>query len=233
MKTDLLLLLLYWRRYRRRSNRLHHGFINKCSEQDNDDSNMLLMLLWEKRKFVHSRNRKAFYNTLSRIDKNLRQRKIPRSCLFYANSSAWRKLYAGRNDGALITFTGLNHKVFDELHKKFDPLYQRYTPHSSDGIIREKKMTGRKRTFSSMDCLALSLAWTRTRGSMYVLQIIFGMTAASVSLYLRFGRRLLVQILRKEKEARVEIPSDEKIQEFKDSIKKRHLTLNLKVATTS
>ena len=154
------------------------------------------MLLWEKRRFVHSCNQKAFYYcTLSRLQKRIRQRRISRSCLLDVHISAWRKLYAGGSDATLITFTGLNHKIFDVLLQKFDPLFQKHTPHTTDGIIRERRiMTGMKRKISSMDYLALSLAWTRTLGSMYTLQIIFGLT----SMYVRFGRRLLVQVLRKE-----------------------------------
>jgi hypothetical protein len=34
-----------------------------------------------------------------------------------------------------------------------------------------------------------------------VLQMIFGMTANSVSMYLRFGRRILIAVLKKEPDA--------------------------------
>ena len=49
-----------------------------------------------------------------------------------------------------------------------------------------------------------------------VLQMIFGITASSVSTYLRFGRRILIMVLSGQAEARLEVPCAEKIQEYKD-----------------
>jgi hypothetical protein len=49
--------------------------------------------------------------------------------------------------------------------------------------------------------LGLVLAWTRTRGSSMVLQMIFGMTATLLSIRLQFGRRILVKVLKDHPEA--------------------------------
>ena len=89
---------------------------------------------------------------------------------------------------------------------------------------------GRTRLMSGIDCLALTLAWTRTRGSTMVLQMIFGITASSVSTYLRFGvstylrfgRRILIMVLSGQAEARLEVPCAEKIQEYKGSVKAKY-----------
>jgi hypothetical protein len=43
-----------------------------------------------------------------------------------------------------------------------------------------------------------------------VLQIIFGMTASSVSMHLHFGRRILIEVLKAEPAAAVMIPSETK-----------------------
>ena len=79
---------------------------------------------------------------------------------------------------------------------------------------------------SGIDCLALTLAWTRTRGSTMVLQMIFGITASSVSTYLRFGCRILIMVLSGQAEARLEVPCAEKIQEYKDSVKAKYELLD-------
>ena len=78
---------------------------------------------------------------------------------------------------------------------------------------------------SSIDCLALSLSWTRTRGDMFVLQIIFGHSFSSVSAYIRFGRRILVEVLGRNEEAQVKIPSVDKINEYEVAVETRHPAL--------
>ena len=59
-----------------------------------------------------------------------------------------------------------------------------------------------------------------------VLQIIFGMTASSVSMYLRFGRRILIEVLKAEPAAAIMIPSELKIQEYKDAIREKYPLLS-------
>ena len=75
------------------------------------------------------------------------------------------------------------------------------------------------------DCLGVCLAWTRTRGSSMVLQIIFGMTATSVSLYLRFGRRILVEVLKSEPLAAIRVPNIDNINTYQAAIRKKHPAL--------
>ena len=52
-------------------------------------------------------------------------------------------------------------------------------------------MKGRKGLIEEKGCLALSLAWTKTRGSDLAFQMTFGMTATPICMHLRS------QILRK------------------------------------
>ena len=219
MSTDLFLLLLYWRKRRSSYN------IRFYPTEDDDDF-LLALLIASKKKFCHSRNRKRFYQALSSSQQRMRVRRIPRPCLLPPDQSPWKKLYIGKDDSAMISLTGLSKDVFEELHEKFLPFFQHLSPHSPSGMIEEKtKKSGRKRIIKSKDCLALTLAWTRTRGSLYILSMIFGLSHTSVSCYLRFGRRILVEILQKDKDAKVIVPSDEKIQEFKAAVANRHPNL--------
>ena len=51
-----------------------------------------------------------------------------------------------------------------------------------------------------------------------VLQIIFGMTAVPVSLYLRYSRRILIEVLTKEPDAAIKVPDLETIRGYMDAI---------------
>ena len=64
---------------------------NDDGEEDEEWDFMLALFLLKKRKFVHSRNKKAFYGTLNLLQRQRRQRKIPTSSLLSPNQSAWRK----------------------------------------------------------------------------------------------------------------------------------------------
>jgi hypothetical protein len=62
--------------------------------------------------------------------------------------------------------------------------------------------------------LGLVLAWTRTRGLLMVLQLIFGMTYTNLDDYLLFTKRIIVMVLREHPMAKVQIPSTKKIEEY-------------------
>jgi hypothetical protein len=76
------------------------------------------------------------------------------------------------------------------------------------------------------DCLGLVLAWSRTRGSMMVLQLIFGLTMTPVSKYLQFARRILVKVLKSSSLAKITLPSHDKMEEYRSAIAERHPVLN-------
>ena len=112
----------------------------------------------------------------------------------------------------MITLTGLDHAAFRSLHNNlFKRLFMEYTPHTKNGEVMlmkkdvSKRRPGRKRLLTSKDCLGLVLAWTRTRGSMFTLQLIFGMTGSAVSINIRFGRRLLIQVLKNCEDSKVQL----------------------------
>ena len=54
-----------------------------------------------------------------------------------------------------------------------------------------------------------------------VLQIIFGLTTAPVSLYLRFGRRILIEVLTREPDAAIRVPDLDTILKHQDAIRLR------------
>ena len=122
----------------------------------------------------------------------------------------------------MITLTGLDYAAFNELNATFQNIYDNYTPRGENGTIRLLKKKTNRRRVESHDCLALVLAWTRTRGSMFVLSMIFGINGTDVSTYTRFGRRILIAILNEDEHAQVKIPSDEVIEEYKRYVEERH-----------
>lgn len=71
------------------------------------------------------------------------------------------------------------------------------------------------------------LAWTRMRSSCNQLQLVFGMAFTSVCMYLRFGRRMLLNVLSNDENAKVEIPDEGKLNEYVNIIKVSNYSLLL------
>jgi DDE superfamily endonuclease len=177
-------------------------------------------------------NRKSRYlkRYLRRLDasrRHNRQRRIPRESLHHPSCSAWKQLYHSCNHQAFITLTGLDYNTFTWLETLFRPIHDNYSHWvSPDGKISKiKNNMGRPRLIDASDCLGLCLAWTQTRGSAMVLQMIFGLTATPLSMYLRFGRRILVKVLQSHPYSKIAIPSDELIEVYKQRIIERHPAL--------
>jgi hypothetical protein len=72
------------------------------------------------------------------------------------------------------------------------------------------------------DGLGLVLAWTRTRGLLMVLQLIFGMTYTNLDDYLLFVKRIIVMVLQDHLMAKVQIPSTKKIEEYVQMVNRQH-----------
>jgi hypothetical protein len=60
---------------------------------------------------------------------------------------------------------------------------------------------------------------------MYALSLLFGVTSSVISLFLKFGHRLLMRVLKSESSARVQMSSIEEVEEFKAIISYRYLNL--------
>ena len=152
---------------------------------------------------------------------------IPRAALMDPDRSPFRYLYrSGRND-ALICLCGFDFPSYHRLLAMFAPVYNAWTPYpqsaSNRGNMRRLrrrpgKRRGRRRLLDATACLALVLAWSRTSGSMKALQLIFGITANPLSVWLRFGRRIVVAMLRDHPDAAVREPTSEQITAYKMAI---------------
>ena len=189
---------------------------------------LILLLLEEeeekKEARKHSRYKKTFHNeVLGAGGRQLRQRRIPRISLLHTAVSPWRKIYHSGNQQALITATGLSYYAFEYLLSKFTWYFENYTPFN--GRVTKRANMGRRRRINAIDCLGLVLVWTRTKGSVYSLQMTFGLSMTNLCEYLRFGRRIIVQVLKSDEYARVAIPSAEKIEEYKAAIAEKYPVL--------
>ena len=189
---------------------------------------MLIILLLdeeENKARKHSRYKKTYHNeVLGAEGRQLRQRRIPRVSLLSTDVSPWRRLYHSFNNQALITVTGLSYHAFDYLVSKFTWYFDNYTPFN--GRVTKRAKFGRRRRINAIDCLGLVLVWTRTKGSVYALQMTFGLSMTNLCEYLRFGRRIIVQVLKSDENARVVIPSAEKVEEYKAAIAAKYPVLH-------
>ena len=185
---------------------------------------LLLMMCYMKRK---QKKNRAFQKGLSAERKRMRSCKIRRGALLPPNRSPFMHLYRSGQDDALVATTGFDHATFNALHDLFKPFFDGYTPYSDNGLIVpiRRKKKGRRRTASSVTCLGLVLTWTRTRGSLRTLQLTFGLTLSPLSLWLRFGRRILALALRDHPGAKVMMPTEEEIDGFKAAVALKHPVL--------
>ena len=174
--------------------------------------------------YVQSRNRKKYYHMLSKEKKRNRDRRIPRMSLQDPYDSSWRKLYNSKNNQAMITLTGLDIETFEWLKGLLSPMFNAYSPYKFENGKYEQmiKNKGRKRMIDVGDCLALNLAWSRFSGTTAALQMIFGMTGSSVSAYLMFGRRIIIDRLQHNEDANIKIPTNAKIKEYQEAVSIRH-----------
>ena len=118
---------------------------------------------------------------------------------------------------------GFDVDSFEKILDKFSPVYLTHTPFDASGmIVPLDDHRGRKRKVLPADCLGLVLVWTRTRGSMNVLQLVFGLTYTNLNVYLRFGIRLIVEIFRSDPLARVSLPSADDIASYMSAFSERH-----------
>ena len=74
-------------------------------------------------------------------------------------------------------------------------------------------------------CLGLVLCWSRTCGAEWSLAVAFGSTGTRVLVYLRFGMRILVAILKADPKSEVCMPDAARIALFKETITAKHCLL--------
>jgi len=122
----------------------------------------------------------------------------------------------------MITLTGFTCEAFEYVVGKFSPVYHEFTPFVdlNGFIIRKISKAGRPRLMKAHDCLGLYLAWSRTRGSLMVLQLLLGMTYTAVAKYIQFARRIVIKVLKKDPLAKIAIPSHEQLETYHDLIER-------------
>jgi hypothetical protein len=136
-------------------------------------------------------------------------------------------VFNSKEDDALIALCGFDFASFQTMHSQFKVLFDNLSPYHSHGqlIAKHNKKKGGRHLITLYQCLALVLAWTRTQGSFAALKIIFGMTAGCLSLWLRFGQRLLIQILHNDEHSRPSMPMDNEIAGFVSAISTKYPAL--------
>lgn len=206
---------------------------NRERESDDEASSTTFLLCSALMQLQEEEQKSArFKACLSLEGSHRRDRRIPREALVDPTYSAWEKLYQSRNDQALITVTGFDHRAFAMLLEPFKYLFDNFTPWTgtNDGsnfkrIEPNNLQGGRPRMINASACLGLVLAWYRFMGATFVLQGWFGFTGTPANVWLRFGRRMLLIALERNPKARVKLPTDEQIDEYKLAVANRHPSL--------
>ena len=161
---------------------------------------------------------------------HIRDRRIPRIALTNPFNSPWQHLYEAGNDQAFITFLGFDKKTFDYLVTLFQPFYERLTPHSSSGMIMKinpnKAFGGRPRIIDAKCCVALVLSYYRFKGPLFILQGWFGLTHTALSVWSLFTMKVLINIIKNDKDYEILIPNDETIRYYQELIKNKHPLLD-------
>mgnify|MGYP000126378150 FL=1 len=163
-------------------------------DDDDDDDDIMITLLLLAMCYPPVNRTPSFRESLTVDEVRRRSGKIRRHALQHPLSSPFWTLFNSKHDDALITLCGFDHASFELLLQLFKPYFYSFTPcrKNTDFIVRNSTTKkGRQRYLCSISCLALGLAWTRTHGSYMILQIIFGLTHGSLSVWLRFSRRML------------------------------------------
>jgi hypothetical protein len=74
---------------------------------------------------------------------------------------------------------------------------------------------GRPQSLDPAGCLALVLGYTQSRGSLTLLQMVFGVTNLVLCIFFKFGMRLLFKVLKNEEHAQVKVPDVEDTAAYK------------------
>ena len=187
---------------------------------------MILGHYWyEYTDFSRTRNRKRRerYAELSYEQKIRRTRKVPRIATLPPCKSSWAYLYGSDNVQGFITVTGIDPPSFRKLLHKFSTLFHSHSPYAlEDGNIRPispgQNRPGRPRKITADACLGMTLFWTRTTCYYWTIAGFFGLTGSPCELWLRFGKRMLLQVLRNRDDSKIKMPSEQKVAKYIGSI---------------
>ena len=107
----------------------------------------------------HSRYLKRFMKSLSKEERRLCSRKIPRASFLTLAASPWRTLLASEVNQALITMTGFDGVSFKSLLQKFAPLFDDYPLQHESHPLEARSFERR----SSKEGSPGGLSWPRAR----------------------------------------------------------------------
>ena len=150
---------------------------------------------------------------------------IRRRSLQDPTRSIFWEVYKAGQDESLIQLCGFHKTGFDNLVRLFQPVYDRYTPHGTT-IRIVKKRAGRQRLLNATSCLGLVLTWLRSRGGNRFLCFMFGILPSSCSIWLRYGKRVLLKVLRYVEEAKVKMPTNEEVTTYTEMVAQKYPSLN-------
>ena len=162
---------------------------------------------------------------LSKDDKRRRDRRTKRVALRYYRNSSFYYLFQSGDDQSLLNCCAVDHRVFRSLLEVFQPVFHQYMFDQTTGSIRKCILTrdgvrkGRKRQVDATCCLGLVLYWYRTRGSVArATAMAFGLTSTPMYKWLKFGRRILLFVLRNHPSAKIQTPSEQELEEYVSAI---------------
>jgi hypothetical protein len=146
-----------------------------------------------------------------------RDKRVPRPALLMPWESSFEKILYSGNEQSLITVTGFDFYSFNLLHDMFAPVFNTHSPYSTDGnikLLNMRETRGRPRLCTSEACLAMNLAYFRSKGEFYWFCTFFGITYSAYCLWLRFGRRIILHILYDHPNAKVQMPTPDKVADY-------------------
>jgi hypothetical protein len=132
-------------------------------------------------------------------------------------SCPWALIWQTPSDPSFRKFLGLPVYAFRRLCRRFSKAY-------TAELHMDRARPGRPRTMDPVSIVAMVLHYIRKGVAQEQLQFVFGITAAVLCRELQRGLRVLMQVLRRWKRARVLWPSPQQMRQYADMIERRHGT---------
>ena len=184
----------------------------------------------ESEKDRRNRCRRERYARLTDDEKRRRTRKVPRKGTVQPSESPWQTVYDSGDISGMITVTGLDKPCFLELLKDFEPIFRTHSPcGDGDGSLRrlsETETRGKPRSIKAHACLGLTLFWTRTACHYWTMATYFGLTSSPCEKWLRFGKRVLLHVLKQRDDSKIRMPNEDKLREYVSCIEHQYPALN-------
>jgi hypothetical protein len=137
----------------------------------------------------------------------------------------WMKLYAAHHDPALITVTGLDYDFFHEVIGTIQALFSLFY---SDRQVQPRSdyLGGQKQSVDAATCLALALTYTHTRGSLFMLQGFFSLTATPLVMWMQYERWINIKILQNLDDIHIEMPTNNQLFKYASMIERAYPVLS-------